>query len=79
MVFIGADCVETQGGGVFEQVEISVIDLVALFGIEELGIDVHPHRAMFFPEVVGQVWPWHGIKPDEFHETLLRAARTFEA
>ena len=44
VVLINADAVEADGPGIFAQVRIGVVDLVAPGRIEQALIDIHPHR-----------------------------------
>ena len=54
-------------GGVFEQVEVVVINLVTFGWVEVARVDIDPHRAVGGTEIVGQVRPRHEVEPGEFH------------
>jgi hypothetical protein len=69
MVLVYADPIEPKFRSVFEQVDVGIVELVALLGIEQPGIDVDPHGAVLFPEIRRQIRPRHEVKPCEFHHT----------
>ncbi len=73
MMLVHADAVEAQLRRVFEQVQIIVINLVALGRIEQIGIDVHPNRMILLAKIVGQIRPRHQVEPSKSHETSLSA------
>ena len=66
-MLVHPDAVEAQGFGVFELVQIGVINRVALDRIVERGGDIDPNRMMLFAEIVRQMGPWHQVEPSEFH------------
>ncbi len=67
VVLVDADAVEAERGGVFQQVHVGVVDLVALHRIEQALVDIDPDRAVLLAEVVRQIGPGHQVEPGEFH------------
>ena len=67
VVFVDADAVKAERVGIFEQVQIVVVDFVAAHWIIQVAVDIDPHGAMLFPEILGQIGPWHEVEPSEFH------------
>ena len=70
MVLVNANAVEAHVGGVFELVEVLVVNLVAAYRVEQLAGDVHPDAAVLLAEVLRQVGVGHQVKPVEFHASL---------
>ncbi len=71
MMLVHADAIEPERPGVFEQINVRVVERVALLGIEQPRIDIHPDRAMLLAEIGRQVGPRHQVKPGEFHDIPL--------
>ena len=67
VMLVAADGVEADVGGIFEEIEIGVVDLVALHRIEQLLVDVDPDRTVLLPEIVRQIGPRHQVEPCELH------------
>ena len=67
-MFVDPDAVEAHLIGELELVHVLVVETVRPLGIEELAVDIDPHRPVRLPKVIGQIRPWHEIEPDELHD-----------
>jgi hypothetical protein len=74
VMLVDAEAVEAEIAGVFQEIQVVVVDPVGLARVEQARIDVDPHAAMLFGKVVGQVGPGHEIEPVKLHRVLLDAA-----
>ena len=70
MVFVDADCVVTELGGVFELVHEVVVHVMRAAGIEQRGVDVDPDRGVLPVEVLRKLRIGHQVEPHEFHGAL---------
>ena len=67
VMLVDADAVEAERVGVFEQVEVVVINLVALHRVVQPVVDIDPDGAVLLPEIVRQMRPGHQVEPREAH------------
>ena len=67
VMLVDADAVEAGLVGEFELVEVFVVELVRLDGVEEPAGDVDPDAAVLFFEVGRQVAVGHEVEPADFH------------
>ena len=73
VVLVDAHTLEPQLFGIFELVQISIIDRMPLFGIVVFIRERHPGRFMFglVGKVLGQVGPRHEMEIVKLHRPLL--------
>ena len=76
MVLVAADAIEAHLLGVFHLVEKLVIELMPLFGVEEMAGYIHPDAAIFLREVVRQKTVWHQMEPVkvQFHTSCMSSS-----
>ena len=69
-MFVHSQAIKATLLGVFELVEIVVIDLVPTRGVVETVGHIHPDGVMLFAKVIREVRSGHQMKEREFHCSL---------
>ena len=69
MVLIDADAVKAQLGGVLKLIHVFVVELIALFRVEQFARNIDPHRSMLLRKVHRQKPIGHQVERHEFHRT----------
>ena len=79
MVLVDPEPVIADRLGIFELVEIGIVDLVPAHRVIERARDVDPHRAVFLAKILRQIGPRHQIEPDKAHAppALVRDPRCY--
>ena len=67
MMFVDPDAVVPELFRELQQIQVIVVDLIGLAGIEQARVDINPHAAILGGEIVWQIGPGHQVKPMEFH------------
>jgi hypothetical protein len=67
MVLVAADAIEPHLLGVLHLIKEFVIELMPLFGVEEMTRHIHPDAAVFLREVLRQKAIWHQMEPVKVH------------
>src|SRR5262245_57593036 len=67
MVLVTAEAIEPHLLGILHLVKEFVVELMPLFGVEEMARYIHPHAAIFLRKILWQEAIRHQMKPVEVH------------
>ena len=67
MMLIDADGIEPDLGGVFELVHEVVVHVMGTLGVEQFGVDIHPHGRVLRAEILRQLGVGHQMEPHQLH------------
>src|SRR5436309_151185 len=74
-MLIHPERVVAEGFGVLELIHVTVVEKMALLGIEERVGDIDPDRAILLAEIRREVRPGHEVEPGELHLRSLLFGR----